>query len=407
MGFNRIGDVALIAFSASVGSYVLFSVDTHHISTLAVFALFASVFKSVVGISALWLPEAMEGPTPVSSLLHSCTLVMAGIFSIYAQPSLLSSFTGSVFSLTFLFILSLSICVLSQLSEKDAKRIVAGSTAVMVGVVFTFLQLSAGSTAFVVAVFHASYKSALFLSLGKLLSHSGTYSDNLAVTSAITSPLFIICIFLTGEKSSSYSSAKHTVDAVISETNTDAVLFILMSLSAILIWALGLRLFSNAKSKFAPSANDFAILAMLLTLLAANASVFAPTPSVAAHSSATALGLSLLILFSAVHSARIFSHRFSSLNFGNVCWSFDILGPFSSRYPAVKPLVSTGIFSAAINPSSQSPLVVAALISIAVGVFLQVVSENSSLQLATNPLSFLSCNNLFIISLIPTSGVFS
>lgn len=160
---------------------------------------------------------------------------MAGIFSVYAHPSVVTGIFGSSFSVVFFFVTSLSICVLAQLTEKDAKRIVAGSTVVMVGVIFTVLQISFGNTAFLVALFHASYKSALFLVLGKLISHAGIYSDNLSTNTALSAPLFIICIFLSSVKSSPYSSAKHTVDAVILETCTDIPFSILLSLGAILV----------------------------------------------------------------------------------------------------------------------------------------------------------------------------
>lgn len=69
----------------------------------------------------------MEGPTPVSSLLHSCTLVMAGIFSLYNLEVKLS--TGHLVTA----LLSLGCVALIARVESDFKRLVASSTVIMVG----------------------------------------------------------------------------------------------------------------------------------------------------------------------------------------------------------------------------------------------------------------------------------
>ena len=81
--------------------------------------------KSVMAFSYLWLPEAMEGPTPVSALLHSCTLVMAGLFVVLRM--------SAQFSLPlFLFVGVSLVCLATSYLEADLKRLIAYSTVSLV-----------------------------------------------------------------------------------------------------------------------------------------------------------------------------------------------------------------------------------------------------------------------------------
>ncbi|MBL4805648.1 MAG: hypothetical protein JKY71_12415 [Alphaproteobacteria bacterium] len=129
IAFNRIGDVFLLILVSVVGIQLI-SLSNYHSSpsNSIIFGLILAMqFKSVSAITQLWLPEAMEGPTPVSSLLHSCTLVMAGIFSFTnfgftASTGLIVAFGVSMFAVT-----------LGSRMEIDFKRTIAFSTVILVG----------------------------------------------------------------------------------------------------------------------------------------------------------------------------------------------------------------------------------------------------------------------------------
>lgn len=84
------------------------------------------LLKSVSALTLLWLPEAMEGPTPVSALLHSCTLVMAGLFSFAGLAVVVSAAQFS-----FVIVISFLACVFGA-GEKDLKKLIATSTVSMV-----------------------------------------------------------------------------------------------------------------------------------------------------------------------------------------------------------------------------------------------------------------------------------
>ena len=154
----------------------------------------------------------MEGPTPVSSLLHSCTLVMAGIFVIFG--STISILQNLVITL-FLLSISLVVVALAPTAEKDFKRTIAGSTAIMVSFIFLILFKSFSSTALLVSLYHASYKSALFLATGKVLNHSSIYGDHTFSSRTFSSSIFLISLFLLGLRGSVYGASKHAVDAGI------------------------------------------------------------------------------------------------------------------------------------------------------------------------------------------------
>jgi NADH-quinone oxidoreductase subunit L len=104
---------------------VFFGLGCNNNFSLALF-IFALSLKSISVLTYLWLPEAMEGPTPVSSLLHSCTLVMAGLFSAFNTAHEINFILLTVSGSCLVFLAFLS------RPEQDAKRIVATSTIVMV-----------------------------------------------------------------------------------------------------------------------------------------------------------------------------------------------------------------------------------------------------------------------------------
>jgi NADH-quinone oxidoreductase subunit L len=117
----------------------------------------------------VWLPDAMEGPTPVSALIHAATMVTAGVYviarsaPIYEVGPFASTVVATVGALTAIWAASIA------LAQRDIKRVLAYSTISQLGYMF----LAVGATAYVAGVFHlmthAFFKALLFLGAGSVI----------------------------------------------------------------------------------------------------------------------------------------------------------------------------------------------------------------------------------------------
>ncbi|MFM7392446.1 MAG: NADH-quinone oxidoreductase subunit L [Actinomycetota bacterium] len=180
---NRIGDwgvmtAMFVAFSA-VGSvsYKAINEAAHEgaISQTAISAIAILLFVGACGKSAqlplyFWLPDAMEGPTPVSALIHAATMVTAGVFLMTRVGPVLAESYGwvpdtiaIVGAATALFAATIAV------AQHDIKRVLAYSTVSQLG----FMFLAIGSGAYVAAIFHmvthAFFKALLFLGSGSVI----------------------------------------------------------------------------------------------------------------------------------------------------------------------------------------------------------------------------------------------
>ncbi|MFN7876615.1 MAG: NADH-quinone oxidoreductase subunit L [Pirellula sp.] len=133
----------------------------------------------------VWLPDAMEGPTPVSALIHAATMVTAGVF-LMARLSPMMEYTPSVLSLVgWLGCITAFIAALMAMFQDDLKRVLAYSTVSQLG--YLFMALSAGSVnglmvvAVTAAMFHlvthAFFKALLFLAAGNVMHAMGDVID--------------------------------------------------------------------------------------------------------------------------------------------------------------------------------------------------------------------------------------
>jgi NADH-quinone oxidoreductase subunit L len=132
------------------------------------------LFAGAIGKSAqvplhVWLPDAMEGPTPVSALIHAATMVTAGVYLVVRTHVF---FEISGVALTVVLVVGLVTLVyagLSALAQDDIKRVLAYSTISQLGFMFVAAGLHAYVAAIVMLVAHASYKALLFLSAGSVM----------------------------------------------------------------------------------------------------------------------------------------------------------------------------------------------------------------------------------------------
>ncbi len=169
LGSVNFSDIQLSTSSVSWVYFSLFGIDFYYIDFIAVCFLLAAFAKSSqIGLH-IWLPDAMEAPTPVSALLHAATMVTAGVFLVIKlAPIYESSFIGKNIILIFAGITVLYGSMVACM-QKDIKKIIAYSTMSQLGYMFLALGVGAYAAAFFHLFTHAFFKALLFLGAGSVI----------------------------------------------------------------------------------------------------------------------------------------------------------------------------------------------------------------------------------------------
>ena len=179
---NRLGDVLILRGIGLTASSMSWNYFSHSFSlaewrtiSMAVLTVAACTKRAQVPFSA-WLPAAIAAPTPVSSLVHSSTLVTAGVYLIFRFfPRL---FWGNCrIYLLVVGVITIVIAGLAALAEIDIKKIVALSTLSQLGVIITCMGRGAHVVAFFHLVSHAFFKALLFITVGAIIHISRDYQD--------------------------------------------------------------------------------------------------------------------------------------------------------------------------------------------------------------------------------------
>jgi NADH-quinone oxidoreductase subunit L len=182
---TRVGDVALL-----VGLAVLWT-SCHSLSyvevmrqlpTMAPGALAAAgicIAIGAMGKSAqfplhIWLPDAMEGPTPVSALIHAATMVAAGVFLVARTWPLFEAAPQARMLLLVAGTISALGAALAAVAQRDIKKVLAYSTISQLGFMFAALGVGAWAVAFFHLVTHAAFKALLFLTAGSVIHGADT-----------------------------------------------------------------------------------------------------------------------------------------------------------------------------------------------------------------------------------------
>nr|YP_009503182.1 NADH dehydrogenase subunit 5 [Dotilla wichmanni]AXA13784.1 NADH dehydrogenase subunit 5 [Dotilla wichmanni] len=180
---NRVGDVAIllgIGMMMNLGSwnFMVWSVyftDEKWI-LLKVLIMLAAMTKSAQIPFSAWLPAAMAAPTPVSALVHSSTLVTAGVYlMIRFSPALEGSKVQSV--LLIISCLTMFMAGLGANFEYDLKKIIALSTLSQLGVMLSILSLGYPDLSFFHLLSHALFKALLFMCAGVMIHSVNGYQD--------------------------------------------------------------------------------------------------------------------------------------------------------------------------------------------------------------------------------------
>ncbi|MCK6259189.1 NADH-quinone oxidoreductase subunit L [Fictibacillus sp. KIGAM418] len=206
---TRIGDVGLfigiILLYWQTGSFeydeIFKAAASHHISSEMITLTAILIFVGAVGKSGqlplhTWLPDAMEGPTPVSALIHAATMVAAGVYLVASMYPLFEASSTAMTTVAVVGGITAIFAASIGLMQKDIKRVLAYSTVSQLG----YMMLALGSGGYTAGIFHlmthAFFKALLFLAAGSVIH--AVHTQNIEEMGGLwrklkfTAPLFLI-----------------------------------------------------------------------------------------------------------------------------------------------------------------------------------------------------------------------
>jgi NADH-quinone oxidoreductase subunit L len=179
---NRIGDfgfmLGILMVWMSTGSVIFaeiaprLSTLTSHPGFLTIAALL--IFCGAVGKSAqfplhVWLPDAMEGPTPISALIHAATMVAAGVYMLVRVGFIIQASPSALLVIAWIGTISALLAALIATHQNDIKRILAYSTISQLGYMMIAVGLASNEAAMFHLFTHAFFKALLFLGAGSII----------------------------------------------------------------------------------------------------------------------------------------------------------------------------------------------------------------------------------------------
>ena len=179
---NRVGDVGMILamiliwlnfgsleFCSVFSTSSLSSVSDYNLLLICILLLVGAVGKSAQLGLHTWLPDAMEGPTPVSALIHAATMVTAGVFLIIRSSPLFEMSSSGLLLTTLIGSFTAFFAATVGLAQNDLKKVIAYSTCSQLGYMVMICGISSYSTGLFHLFNHAFFKALLFLSAGSII----------------------------------------------------------------------------------------------------------------------------------------------------------------------------------------------------------------------------------------------
>lgn len=198
---NRLGDAGLLIFIGLITqigrwSFLYYSriAGVFRSSFLILLVAVAITKRAQIPFSA-WLPAAMAAPTPVSSLVHSSTLVTAGVYLLIRINYLISR-VEFLWGLTLLGAITIFIAGRAAIAEVDIKKIIALSTLSQLGLIFMTLGIGLPALAFFHLVAHAYFKAILFICAGGVIHRIKEFQDLRTIGGAVVNLPLALRIFL-------------------------------------------------------------------------------------------------------------------------------------------------------------------------------------------------------------------
>nr|UFX34268.1 NADH dehydrogenase subunit 5 [Kozhantshikovia vernalis] len=266
---NRIGDVCImmvIVWMLNYGSwnyifYLDFFKKDISIFFVSFFIVIAGMTKSAQIPFSSWLPAAMAAPTPVSSLVHSSTLVTAGVYLLIRFNFLLND-TFFFKMLLFISMMTMIMASISANYEFDLKKIIALSTLSQMGFMMSVLSMGLSNLAFFHLLTHAMFKSLLFMCAGMII-HMMNNNQDIRYMGGMSNFIPLICLCfsvsnmaLCGIPFLSGFYSKDLILEIISLMNMNFIVFICMYMSV------GLTMFYTFRLIFYLLINDFNLISI-------------------------------------------------------------------------------------------------------------------------------------------------
>jgi len=180
--YNRVGDVGLLLamflLFSHFGSLNYLTIiglgSTIPLSSTVALLIVLALMLAASGKSAQiplfnWLPDAMEGPTPVSALIHAATMVTAGVYLLIRMSPVLAWSTSGRWVIAIIGGLTAFVAATVATSQKDIKKVLAFSTVSQIGYMILAVGTGAYSAAIFLMVSHAFFKALLFLGSGSVI----------------------------------------------------------------------------------------------------------------------------------------------------------------------------------------------------------------------------------------------